>query len=474
VSSFPARIDRPADDGNPCTEAACDIDLPKQLPKPAGTRCGEEGICNGAGVCGVCLPGKEQCDGNAVIRCDAEGQWSEPEACTVKQPLCSQAKCIGVVQLATGRSHACARFDDGSLRCWGANHRGQLGDGGLSQARSPTWSTAISALAFGPRHACGVNAGRAWCWGANDYGQLGQGSYVSSNSPAPTPLSDVAEVAVGLHHSCARTTAGEVHCWGRTDRGQLGSGKRVAVNEPELALEAAGAPRPKPVAIVGLPQVAGVTAGWHHTCVQSAGTPPRCWGLRPFDLPEPIDKPERGEDGSPPDADAVKRYEALTKLTQPQPTPVAGLKDAQQIACGHRHCCARLAAGTVSCWGAGQRGQLGRAAGQDSFKPVVVEGLADTAHIALGADFGCALLTGGKVSCWGANQVGQLGTGSAAKTGKATVITSLPEVASLHVGEDFACVLAVEGSVHCWGLGSMGQLGPAAANVERAPTTVVW
>ena len=37
-----------------------------------------------------------------------------------------------------GIDHSCARLMDGSLRCWGSNDEGQLGDGTLEQRATPT------------------------------------------------------------------------------------------------------------------------------------------------------------------------------------------------------------------------------------------------------------------------------------------------------------------------------------------------
>lgn len=34
-----------------------------------------------------------------------------------------------IVQIAAGSSHTCVVYGSGSLRCWGANNVGQLGDG---------------------------------------------------------------------------------------------------------------------------------------------------------------------------------------------------------------------------------------------------------------------------------------------------------------------------------------------------------
>ena len=474
VSAFPARIDLPVDDGNPCTEAVCDVDQPKQLPKEAGAGCGDDGICNGAGVCGVCLPKAERCDGHAVIRCGAEGQWSAPEACTVQKPLCSKAKCIGITQVATGRAHSCVAFDDGSLRCWGANHRGQLGDGGLSRARTPSWATGLSGVVFGPRHACGLKSSAAWCWGAGDFGQLGNGAYRSNDDPTAVTLISVADVAVGAHHSCARTAAGEVHCWGRNDRGQLGSGTPPPAPLSKAPLPPPGSPRSSVLPVAGLEDLTTLMLDGDHTCAQRSTGALSCWGLRPFALPAPIERPEPGEDGSAPDPEAVKAFERLEKATMATPTAVTGLQDVKQIACGSDHCCARQANGSVRCWGAGKRGQLGRSLRQDSFKPVAVEGLAGAAQIALGADFGCAILTDGEVSCWGDNEHGQPGTGSEARVGKASPIAALGKIRSLHLGEAFACALAADGRLHCWGAGALGQLGTPSPGDLRLPKPISW
>lgn len=44
----------------------------------------------------------------------------------------------GVVELATGANHTCARMPDASIRCWGDNDDGQLGDGTREARREPT------------------------------------------------------------------------------------------------------------------------------------------------------------------------------------------------------------------------------------------------------------------------------------------------------------------------------------------------
>jgi len=77
---------------------------------------------------------------------------------------------------------------DGTVRCWGANAFGQLGDGTLTRRLTPvpaagiTGATAITASWW--HHSCAVlGDGTVKCWGANDWGQLGNGTTVDSSVP---------------------------------------------------------------------------------------------------------------------------------------------------------------------------------------------------------------------------------------------------------------------------------------------------
>ena len=42
-----------------------------------------------------------------------------------------------VVDIVAGGAHACALVDDGTVRCWGLNYHGQLGDGTTTYAATP-------------------------------------------------------------------------------------------------------------------------------------------------------------------------------------------------------------------------------------------------------------------------------------------------------------------------------------------------
>ncbi len=481
ITSSAARYDLPPSDKNPCTVAVCDVDVPKQDPTDVGSRCGEKGICNGGGLCGVCLPEERRCEKDAVTICDKRGQWTPPQACSPSKPLCSKARCVGVTQMATGAAHACARFEDGSVRCWGANNRGQLGSNGLAGAAGPAWANGFVQYDFGPRHACAARAdGTAWCWGANDFGQMGVDTYVSSQAASLVQgLAKVAQLAVGTDHSCALDSAGKVHCWGRNDRGQLGSGKAPTKTLTKTATEQRSAFRPDPQAISGLSDGGKLLLDADHSCVRRGESTLVCWGLTNYALPQSIEPPPPPDPNAAPDApepdpalqEAYKEHEAATSRT---PTAIAGLGPVVQIGCGDAHSCARLEDGSVKCWGANDKGQLGNGSTRHSFKPVAVAAMKDAAELAVGADFSCVRHKSGNVSCWGANDQGQLGTGSTAASAKAATIATLVKVRALHAGDAFACATLEDLQLMCWGANNHGQLADGTQKPARQPKLVRW
>lgn len=496
VVPYPARFDTPADDGNRCTEAICEVSTPAQRPKEAGAVCGETKICTGTGICGVCLPTAQRCEGQAISSCDAQGQWSEAQPCAVSQPVCvatpalaavgapgaqlAAATCIGAIELAVGAADTCVRFEDGSVRCWG----GSSADLSATSAQEPAWSATFTKVAYGVNHACGVRIdGSAWCWGANDYGQLGVDSYESSNAVAQVAgLSGVTDIAVGRQHSCA-IAQGVVHCWGRNDRGQLGSaqpGPRATTQPPSDAptpsMVLGSASQAAPGLIEGV-EATGLNLSGAMTCLRTSTTT-QCWGLASFPLPEPIVTPEPpdGADGDPaptpnePDDPVAER----DKLARRVPVAIGGLS-ATQLSCGDQHCCA-IAAGNVHCWGGNDAKQLGSGT-KDRFKPVVVPGPTSVSQIGSGSGHACALTGGGEVWCWGDNQRGQSGTGGESATEPPKRIATMTKASALGVGMRHACALLATGEVHCWGDHAVGQLGSGEVpsdGVARQPVPVRW
>ncbi len=182
-------------------------------------------------------------------------------------------------EIVAGDDHTCALMADRTVRCWGDNAEGQLGDGGACGGVCPYavvvcvpgagrcgWLTDVVSLSAGAAHTCAVlTDGELLCWGRNAQGQLGDGTTQSSDRPVAAALTDVAAVAAGVAHTCAVNLAGGVRCWGSNSVGQLGDGG----TQNSLT----------PVQVEGLESgVLSISAGGSHTCalLESGGV--RCWG----------------------------------------------------------------------------------------------------------------------------------------------------------------------------------------------------
>ncbi|TDE02429.1 choice-of-anchor D domain-containing protein [Jiangella asiatica] len=100
----------------------------------------------------------------------------------------------GIAGLGVGGLHSCAVTAAAGATCWGLNESGQLGDGrtadrdvaGTVLAADGEPFGAVAALASRQFQSCAVSVtGALSCWGANDRGQLGDGSTTDRTSPTP-------------------------------------------------------------------------------------------------------------------------------------------------------------------------------------------------------------------------------------------------------------------------------------------------
>jgi alpha-tubulin suppressor-like RCC1 family protein len=291
----------------------------------------------------------------------------------------------GVRQLGVGHDHACAIVANRSVRCWGANFDGRLGDGTqLNQGTAvPVLGLGgpVAALAQGQTHGCALlESGEVRCWGVNDHGQLGNGSNQPSFGAVPVSgLGSVRAISAGFFHTCAITTAGALKCWGLNDTGQLGDGSTSSRNLP--------------VDVVGLGSgVRAVGTGFSHSCAVRDTGAVSCWGASFFG---------RLLGDESPDDRAV-------------PGPVPSLTaDVLDISLGGFHSCVRMADASMRCWGENNVGAIGDNSRLSRGVPTQVAGLtAGVSQIDVG--FGgqtCAVVDGG-AKCWGENTFGQLGDGS--------------------------------------------------------------
>jgi alpha-tubulin suppressor-like RCC1 family protein len=142
----------------------------------------------------------------------------------------------GGVAVASGYEFTCALLGSGTVSCWGYDSTGQLGSGpyscsggnGGSCSPSPIavpGLSGVTAIAAGESFACALlGDGTVRCWGDDVDGELGNGATGTSFSPVPVAgLSGVVAIDAAGYHACALLRDGAVYCWGRDTWGELGS-----------------------------------------------------------------------------------------------------------------------------------------------------------------------------------------------------------------------------------------------------------
>jgi alpha-tubulin suppressor-like RCC1 family protein len=138
------------------------------------------------------------------------------------------------------------------------------------------------------------------------------------------------------------------------------------------------------------------------------------------------------------------------------PVPLGG--HIVQLSVGSSYGCALDNAGSVTCWGDNQFGQLGRS--QPPGQRLLPMPLGQRAiQVAAGDSHACALLADHSVTCWGDNAFGQLGAGPGARRGEPSRVRLPQAVDQIALGASHSCALLRNGDVRCWGAGRFGQLG---------------
>lgn len=213
----------------------------------------------------------------AILDDDSVSCWGNNSAGQLGQPLTtvSSASPLAVPgvfakSLSLGLEHTCVITPANSVQCWGGNSKGQLGLPAGSLAQSYLPQATISGLTAkvilsGYNHVCAIaNDDTVKCWGDNQYGQLGNATIVDSATPVgASGLSNVMQLSLGAYHSCA-ATASAIFCWGKNNAGQLGSNGTTSMNVPTQTDTARAS-------------VSQLAAGLSHTCALS-GTAIECWG----------------------------------------------------------------------------------------------------------------------------------------------------------------------------------------------------
>jgi hypothetical protein len=206
-------------------------------------------------MCALTTTGEVKCIGNGVADSNNSGIST------------------GAISISSGYANSCALMSTGGVKCWGDNWTGQLGSGTWVNT-SPAvdvkgLTSGVTAITSGIQFSCALlSGGSVKCWGANNYGQLGDGTTTNRNVPTPVVSlgTTIRSISGGLNHTCAITTGGAAKCWGYNALGSLGNGTFT----DSLI----------PVNVVGLDSgVLSIEASKSFaTCARVTGTSVKCWG----------------------------------------------------------------------------------------------------------------------------------------------------------------------------------------------------
>jgi alpha-tubulin suppressor-like RCC1 family protein len=144
-----------------------------------------------------------------------------------------------VIAISLGDEHTCAVITDGTMKCWGGNYDGQLGDGTMTNRSSPVTVVGITnaiSVAAGVDHSCALlRNDTVDCWGLDNQGQLGDNTTtMSPTAVTVSSLTNASVIASGGSSSCAITTNPMIVCWGANGNGQLGNGTTTNASTPAV------------------------------------------------------------------------------------------------------------------------------------------------------------------------------------------------------------------------------------------------
>jgi alpha-tubulin suppressor-like RCC1 family protein len=398
--------------------------------------------------------------------------------------------------ISAGHAHACAILDDDTLKCWGLNASGQLGQGdarGRGAAAADLGDALLpvdlgrghhaKSVALGPKQTCAVLENNALkCWGFNDYGNLGLGD-TNARGDGPGEMGDnlpavdvgarcggVRSVVMGGGFTCAVLGNSTLKCWGNNDSGTLGLGDLERRGDGPGEMGDA-----LPTVNLGHGRsVRRAFATYLNACAELDNGKLKCWGSSMTGMLGIGPSNLRGDQAS--------------NMGDHLPSFDLGSCSIKAFASGfpYHFGCALLSSGGVKCWGANSYGQLGidRSSHAGDEPGDMGTALADlslgagrsVASIAPGNYHSCALLDNGDVKCWGANFAGALGQGDTKRRdGRPSAMGDhLPKVdlgtgrtaTVLAVGADHSCAILDDGTLKCWGDNSNGELGLGDTNAR--------
>jgi hypothetical protein len=389
---------------------------------------------------------------------------------------------VKVDKIVVGDHTSCALLSDATVRCWGKNSVGQLGNGTTADSPKPVEVklTGVKDIVLGTAHACALlDDESVTCWGRIYFGK-------KEDLLAPTAVSGVAKAkrlfAVGAA-SCATIEDASLVCWGAIDvKGHLrlsgGSMNRVPTPSNGLdhivALTANGAldedgtvwfwgsdGAPVRTAMTGVIEIASsgdeVCGLRRDGSVACAGPATRCAAAAPktASAPKPPAPAPKKKAAVKPTVKKPAAKTAKGKATPAKPATKAELARLMPIEVlrlpAAKHLAFDVGLCVVTRTGRLQCLETGNGCTVDTAWP----GLADVDYV-IG---NCARLTDGKARCWSV----------AKKSRLVNEVSGVRGAISIAASSSHACAILDDRSVVCWGSNKSGALGRGKTDPDAHP-----
>lgn len=356
--------------------------------------------------------------------------------------------------VVVGPHAACAVMSDATVRCWGDNADGELGDGTQHAATGVVTPKlrGVKQVVLGDAFACALlDDGSVTCWG-----QIGFGSAARQLAPAAVPgVNDATRIYAIGDAGCASESTGAFVCWGDIDEAGhvTASGAHraptaargldhVVALAPHAALHDGGDVsfwgadgRPARAGTTGVVEIGSVDLAacgrLDDGTVECFGPAQPCAGAPPPARPAKPVRPVRGKPG---------RHKPPAKPVA-KPKPAAGPRiDKLAFAPARRLAfdlglCVVTTAGRLEC-----ARPHGTTCSIEAYLPALTNVAEVAGH--------CARRTDGGVRCWS----------EASRTRAVTAIRGITAATKLAAAGDRACALTAEHVVVCW-------MGTAAAEI---------
>lgn len=414
---------------------------------------------------------------------------------------------LTATQISAGGLHALALLSDGTIRAWGYNSAGQLGDGTTTTRTTPVTVSGISTATqiraskdYSYHSLALLSDGTLRSWGENTNGQLGDGTTTNSSTPVVVSgISTATQIAAGYNHCIALLSDGTVKAWGYNGAGQLGDGTTTT--------------RTTPITVSGLSNCIKIDAGIHAsralvtpicapptnlttsvngsnaTTTWTAGGTETAWDIyiatNPSDIPNTNSAPSVSNQNSTTysfhlaTGTTYKVY-VRAKCTSPSAWVGSSSLSADNVvisASRSSHTLMIKADGTLWAWGYNSFGSLGVGTQTTNDPPVQVGTDNDWAQVSGGYEFSIALKTNGTLWAWGNNFYGTWGNGSSG--GVPNSYSFIPiqigietDWVKVSTGVNYTVALKANGTLWAWGQNDHGQLGDGTFTNRASPVQI--